>query len=355
MTASKETLRLAMVGCGNMGQAVHLPNFLRVPRCSVVAICDRDADLAARVARAYHVPHSFGDIEQMLDSVEVDAVAAIVHWTLNPEVAAPILRVGKHLFIEKPMCNSSAGAAAMAQAAREAGVKLMVAYMKRYDPGVQRAKRLLDDWRESGELGKITRARVHDYMGDWTHGFDRSHLIKSENPLPRPPIDEGVPDFVRDEDKPSYAGWQGNFCHDINLMRYLVGEPVRVMQHQQRPAKGGARTVSVLDYGEFDCVFETDYVPTTIFDEGVRVNFEKGWLEVSLPAPLWVNTPAEVRYCVEGEVHTAPREWGWSFMNEAKHFVDCVLEDKEPLSSGDDGAKDIAIAEEMYKAYVARA
>jgi len=51
-----DKVRLAMVGCGMMGQSVHLQNFLKTPKCEVVAICDQDAQLAQKVAERYHVP-----------------------------------------------------------------------------------------------------------------------------------------------------------------------------------------------------------------------------------------------------------------------------------------------------------
>ena len=72
-------VRLAMVGCGMMGQSVHLQSFLKNPKCEVVAICDQDGELAGKVAKkinydykyAYTEPEAYDLYTKILDRAQV--------------------------------------------------------------------------------------------------------------------------------------------------------------------------------------------------------------------------------------------------------------------------------------------
>lgn len=330
-----------------MGQSVHLQNFLKAEGCSVVAVCDQQGDLARDVAKAYGIPQHFDSVEAMIREARFDAAAAVVLWPLNPALAAQLMAAKKHVFIEKPMASNAKDARQMAECARANGVKLMVAYMKRYDPGVQKAKALIEEAASGGKLGKITYARVHDFVGDWTCGYDPPLVLpKGGGPPPDPKA--GVPDFVQEGDRAAYSNLLGVFCHDLNLMRYLLGDPKGVRHSHWA---GAMASVTVFDYGGFDCALETGMVPRVPFDEGVRVNFEKGWLRLDVHAPLRLQAPATVTLYREGSIETITPAWGWSFRREAQHFIDCIRQGKETESSGEDGVTDVALAEEMYKAH----
>ena len=344
-----DKVRLAVVGCGMMGQAVHLQNFLKIPNCEVVAICDQDAELAQKVARRYHVPASFPSVEALIGGADFDAAAAIVLWPSNADVAIPLLEAGKHVYIEKPMSNSSREATAIADAAERNGVRLMVAYMKRYDLGVELAKTLLDEALADGSMGSIQSARFHQFDGDWTAQYNVPR-IESPSAIPPPPLWQGAPDFVREEDRDFYACDLAYMCHEVNLIRFMVGEPsgIRfVALKDKRPST--PRRVVLFDYGEFDCLWETGRTDTPFFDEGALIRFEKGWIRLALHAPLRLGAPADVEVFRSGRLERPHPGWAWSFHREADHFIDCVLNAKESNSSGRDSAKDIALIEDIYK------
>ena len=344
-----DKVRLAMVGCGMMGQSVHLQNFLKIPKCEIVAICDQDAELAAKVAERYGVPASFGSIDDLIRGAEFDAAAAIVMWPLNASVAIPLLEAGKHVYIEKPMSNSSAEANAIADAADRNRVRLMVAYMKRYDLGVELAKRLLDQAVADGTMGAVQYARFHQFDGEWVTGYNAPRIM-SAKPASPPPSWQGVPDFVREEDRSFFAADLAYMCHIVNLIRFLLGDPrgVRfVGLKDKRPCT--PRRVTLLDYGEFDCLWETGHTATPFFDEGGQIRFEKGWMRLAVHAPLRIGAPADVEVFRDGRLERHHPGWGWSFYREAEHFIDCVLNNTESKSPGRDAARDVALMEEIYR------
>ena len=328
-----------------MGQCVHLRNFLKIDACTVEAICDLRVGVAAKVAEKFHIPKACGSIDELLALEGLDAVAAIVHFSHNPTVAVSILGAGHSLYIEKPMALDPEDARKMVAAKADDAV-FMVAYMKRYDPGVEFAKRFIDEHRQSGELGKITFARSYCFRGDWVCGYDEP-MVTGADPVARSRVGEGVPSFVNPEDHQMYMTSVSYYCHDVNLMRYLLGEPADVASSR----RFGSQYSTIFDYGDYDCVFEASPMQKCHFEQGIRVNFEEGWIEVKTPAPLHVNKPADVLICRRGSIEVPAIPWGWSFRREAEYFLHCVAEGKEPRSSGADSLKDIELFETMYRQF----
>jgi predicted dehydrogenase len=140
-------------------------------------------------------------------------------------------------------------------------------------------------------------------------------------------------------------------CHDVNLIRFLLGEPrgVRCVALKDKRHYCPRRVV-VFDYGDFDCTLESALTQTPFFDEGGLIRFEKGWIRLAVHAPLRIGAPAEVEIFRNGRLEQPQPGWAWSFQREADHFIECVLNNKESRSSGRDSAKDIAVMEEIYKA-----
>src|SRR5262249_48799705 len=132
-----ERLRVGVVGCGLIAQVMHL-HYLRelADRFEIAALCDLSEDLRRAWAGDYGVPRAFARWEDLL-AAPLDAVLILTSGSHAPTAIAAA-EAGKHMLIEKPMCFSVAEGRAMIEAARRAGVTLMVGYNKRYDPAYRR-------------------------------------------------------------------------------------------------------------------------------------------------------------------------------------------------------------------------
>src|SRR5579884_3466825 len=128
-------IRLGYIGCGMMAQRVHIPNFASIPECQLVALAEVRQDLGEKVRRRYDIPRLYPDHRGLLEDPEVDAVAVSAPFALQGEIARQCLAAGKHVFMEKPMAISVVQAEAILAAGKATGARLMIAYMKRYDPG----------------------------------------------------------------------------------------------------------------------------------------------------------------------------------------------------------------------------
>ena len=133
-------VNVGVIGCGEIAQWMHLPFLSELPGFQVTAVCDVSPKVAAYAGDRFGVPYRCTDFQDLVDRADVDAVVIATPLHSDPAIAAA--RAGKHVLVEKPMALNLDEATAMVETAEQAGVTLMVAYMKRYDPGYLHGRRL---------------------------------------------------------------------------------------------------------------------------------------------------------------------------------------------------------------------
>ncbi len=336
---------LGFLGCGFMGQRAHLPNFLQSDKCEVLALCEARPRLAKLVAEQHQIPKIYHSVEQLAADNDIQAVAAIARETLNAQLACTLLAAGKHVYLEKPMTTNSEAGRRMLQAARAGGAKLMIAYMKRYDEGVRRAKALLDDLLASGELGALTFVRAECFGGDWITGM--SPAITTDEPYPDLPA-TGPPDWLPADRRADFNRLNNVYCHNINLVRFLLDRDLTVVHADL----SRAAWVIIFDADGVTVTLEVGMMSAHAWHERTELYFERGKLELLTPPPLLREVPARVRLYQAGDAKQylepiAP--WSWAFRNEAEHFLDCLRENREPASSGADSLRDLLLVEEAFR------
>jgi len=336
-------VRIGFIGCGFMGQCVHLPSFRRLRNAEVVAICDLRPKLAKAVAERWRIKKVYSSHLDLIEDDEIDAIVEITNKFVHASIAIDALKAGKDVFTEKPMATTSRDALEMVRTAEKHDQKLMVGYMKRYDPGVLKAKEAFRDFAENDE---IIYARSHLFGGDWICGSTAEERIETDEPYPE--IQAKFPEFL----PKAYENLMNNLLeqiHDINLPRFFLGDPSEVTF--SRVWQGSL--ISVLNYNKYPLIFELDSISADFWDERLIIYFRNGWIDLRPPPPLLRNVPAKVHVYRAGKIQRDEfphGSWAWSFERQAQHFVECIIEDKEPLSNGLDSYKDIVIIEDLLKA-----
>ena len=128
-----EQIRVLVVGCGNMG-ASHAAAYHKLTGFNIVGLVSR-GDSKHRVNSTFGGAYpTFDDYEEALLHTQPDAVCIATYPDTHEEYALKAFAVGAHVFIEKPLADSLAGAERVVQAAKEAGRKLVVGYILRYHP-----------------------------------------------------------------------------------------------------------------------------------------------------------------------------------------------------------------------------
>ena len=220
-------VRIGYVGCGFMAQKVHLPNFLSIPECEVVALAEVRPELGKTVQARLGIPALYADHQAMLADADIDAVAVSAAYAVQGEIACDALAAGKDVFMEKPMAISLDQADAILEAERQSGKRLMIGYMKRYDAGNELVKSTLNEFAATGEAGRLTYARNHGFCGDWISGLD-THMDTSEEPVPV--VAPRGPEWLPEEYLRPYLGYLQQYTHNVNLLRWFLdaGDDVTV-------------------------------------------------------------------------------------------------------------------------------
>ncbi|MCC7360414.1 MAG: Gfo/Idh/MocA family oxidoreductase, partial [Anaerolineales bacterium] len=252
------------------------------------------------------------------------------------------------------MAVSLAQADAMLAAVRQSGRRLMVGYMKRYDAGNDLVKAQVDAFRVSGEVGRLTYARNHGFGGNWTANLDTSMETTDEL---MPPAPQAAPGWLPPEYQTRYVNSLQQYCHNVNLLRWLLDAGDRVTVQHVTLDDDGYMGVVVFDMNGTRAVLESGRLSHFRWDEHTQIYFEHGWVRTWAPPLLLRLVPAEVEIYRAGKVQTftrpvPPPAWSWSYRREAEHFIECLQTGAPFRSSAEDTRTDVRLFEDIYRAYL---
>ncbi len=333
-------IRIGVIGCGGIAQHAHLPALQRAAHATLVAVCDPYEEVARRVGRlnGLYERDAYTHHHRILERADVDAVSICAPSTMHAEIAIAALDAGKDVLVEKPMAVTSDEARAMVQAAERAGRTLMIAYNHSYDVACAHVKKMLD----GGEIGDIAYAEVFFYEDrySWTAGALAS-TVRAENqksfwPQYEDPY-ERLREFIHNFDS-----------HVINLMRQLLGEPAGIEYCRWIEGSG---LWAAFDYRTFKAGFKNVRLGQPDFEKGIEICGRRKRVRLDLAPPLERYTPGRVRVIdVENETTLSPfLGWRWPFDAEYEHFVSCLLDGREPMTSGRQALRDVELAEDLAR------
>jgi predicted dehydrogenase len=357
-------LRVGVIGCGLIAQIAHLPYLQELGHLyDVRALCDLSPNLVQQLGERYNVAGQFFDYRELL-AQDLDAVFVLTRD--HAAVAIAAAESGKHVFVEKPLCFNLGQSEAMIAAARKHGVRLMVGYMKRYDPGYERALELFRKMEGGGLI------RVHHSVGSPARQVAEMFDILKASDLPQAVLAEAKANETaslrsaigkeNDQYLTTYSLLLHLWSHDINTLRGAFGEPVafRYAEMRQGTSVGllpAVQIAATLDYGpELSCMWETQaFVANEWWDEELAFFGRERTVRVRFPNPYLKNSPTIVR--VEETIDGALVEqqmavsYDEAYKRELRHFYDCIVSGKEPLTNGEDGQADLAFAVNLVRAF----
>ena len=169
--------KAAIVGCGSIGQA-HMQGYERLDNVDVVAVVDPLEPARKMYMDEYGIPSGYATVGEMLEKSEPDIVSVCVWHLLHDTVTAEVA-IGpsvKGIICEKPMAIGMGRADAMVDVCEANDVKLAISHQRRFTPGWEKAKDLVDN----GAIGIPLRAdlRVKEGLANWgTHSIDGARYI----------------------------------------------------------------------------------------------------------------------------------------------------------------------------------
>ena len=199
-----DRVRIGLIGCGAFGES-HLQTFRALERAQVAAVYDIDGPRARHVAQEYGIPRVCESLEEICSLPELDAVDVVTSEVEHREPVTRALAAGRHVFVEKPIATTLADCAAIVDAAAQAGRILMVGQILRFETKYA----MLKDEVAAGNLGSIVSMHARrNRPKNLLARYNRTH----------PALENAI--------------------HDIDLMLWYMGQPVRRVRGYQRYATG---------------------------------------------------------------------------------------------------------------------
>lgn len=319
---------VALVGLGKISDA-HFLGWKAAKEAEVKIVLDTDGARAEAKAVQYHILEYGTDLQAMLQRSDIDIVDLAVPHFLHAPYSIAALNAGKHVLVEKPVATKLSDAEEMIRTAQKTGKKLMVAEPIRFSPSHKRADRLIKEGLVGDPFLFTTRAQFYVPPNRF-QGTNTGWRSDAEKIGGGVLLESGI--------------------HNIATATFLMGDVESVVAfkgRQTRPEITVEDTMSVLfrfnsgatGQGSFSWAARwSEYTDDfTVFgSEGVvGINARTGRIFLD-------SGRGEVKEWAETAVPSGKSE-------EIKHFLDCIDNDKTPITSAEEETKNLKVALAAYK------
>lgn len=123
-------LKIGVIGAGHLGK-IHLKCIKQISSYELIGFFDSDEEVRKKVQQEYDVP-AFSSIEELIE--QVDLVDIVTPTLSHYECAKKAITASKHIFIEKPITNTTEEAKSLISLSSEANVKVQVGHVERFNP-----------------------------------------------------------------------------------------------------------------------------------------------------------------------------------------------------------------------------
>jgi predicted dehydrogenase len=326
---SQKKVGFAIVGLGRFGKDQLLRS---LPQCKLAypaALVSGSPDKAEQMAQKYGIKQSsvynYENFDKIADNPDVDVVYVVLPNSMHHEYTIRAAKAGKHVLCEKPMANTAKECEEMIAACKAADRKLMIGYRLRYEPHNMRAIEMVQN-KEFGPARVIES--VHSFNigpGEWR----TDKKLAGGGPV----MDLGI------------------YC--INACRYLSGEEPQQVNALTYQPEDDERFKTTEAQMVFNMKFKsgllaycsTSYAHHTagryhVMAERAEITmnpaFSYGGLRLNVRGRGGKEGPVELPQINQ-------------FCAEMDHFAECVRNNTEPRTPGEEGLKDMKVIEKLYE------
>lgn len=306
---AKDKVRVGVIGVGYVSQNNFMPVLPRMDDVEIVGIMANHLEKAQRAQRMCGAENAVATLEELVD-LGLDGAFVLTPKACHAQQIEFLLNAGVDVYSEKPMATTLRDAARMVELSEKTGKKLMIGFNRRYAPVVQRAKEVYTSVLPDVIIGQKNRPATE------------------------------------------YHATLENAIHIVDLMRFFGGEVDKV---------SAISKFTDPDYETFTTAmlhFENGAAGMLIADrssgqweETIEIHGGSHSIQIKMPDSVTI---------VDGQaMHTTemtPMAMGWArsedklgFSYAIRHFVDCLKEDKKPLTSADDAFKTHVLLNEILR------
>jgi predicted dehydrogenase len=343
-------VKIGIIGCG-ASTFMYAP-FLKYleDKCEFAAAVDPRIEQIKFMQKEFGAKQTYTDYKKMLKEADVDAVIVATPTYLHEEQVIESARAGKHVLCEKPMARTAQECRNMVNACGDAGVILMVAFMKRFKHSFEKVKELIGN----GELGDILQVRVDWSQCEW--GL-------------RAPCSRDLME--------NYGGvFLDHGSHAIDLCRWWTGDIVSVYGKAWIALLAGFREVDDMAVAFMEhengavSIYQINLVDHKPHTEAYEICGTKASLSVSFGEfGRWQSFPSMEPYKMllykndKTITDITPYSYplrgmdalmidkqirDFHYCRELEHFCDCVISGTNPRVTGEDGLRTIEAINALY-------
>jgi predicted dehydrogenase len=322
-------VRVAVVGAGAWG-INHVRAMSRAKDAELVSVCDGNEAARSRAASIAPKVRLSADFADIVTASDVDAVVLATPAKDHAEQARMLLNANKHVLVEKPMALDAADAHSVVSAAETHKRTLMVGHLMLYHPAVDKLKAMID----GGDLGRVY------YI--YAVRVNLGRVRQDENALwSLAPHDISMIEYLLGDEPDSVSARGGIYLQTriedvvfVNL-RFRSGVTAQIQVSWLDPRKERRLTiVGSQKMVEFDDVHPVEKI--RIYDKGVD-------------RPPVFTEYAQYLSIRNGDIHIPQFPMVEPLERQTRHFLDCIMQGKRPLTDGHSALRVVRVLEAAQK------
>lgn len=322
-------LGFAFVGLGSFALRQLIPNIDKCKHARLAALVSGHPDKARQVAAQYGLDpkniYNYENYDTLKDNPDVDVIYIVLPNSMHCDFTVRGFKAGKHVMCEKPMAINVEECQKMIDAGKAVGKKLQIGYRMQYEPHQLEAIRMLRA-KELGELKQITTD-----MGFTLRDPSAWRLHK---------------------DLSGGGALMDIGIYGLNASRYLTGEePIEISGLTYTP-RNDPRFETVEEGCNWLLKFPSGVLAsnTTSYSYAGQNRYRaictEGFIDMD-PGTVYGGIKMHVSHKGKMEDREIPEVN--QFATEMDAFADCILNNKEPKASGQEGLNDVKIMQAIYE------
>jgi len=321
----QDVVRYGLLSTAQIGLNAHLPASYESKNSEITSVSSRTAARAEEVAKERNIPRWFGSYEEQLADPDTDAIINSLPNGMHAEWTIKAAEAGKHILCEKPLAVSADECQRMIDAANANNVVLVEAFTHRWNPHLRMARKLIAE----GAIGDIQT-------------IDSALCFNIAEP-------EGNVRFS--QELAGGALWDAG-CYAVYATRFVMSaEPVQVLGMSHDSGNWGIDTTfsgsMKFANGAIGNITTNMQQPFRCF---ITIDGSKGRIEI--PGMFEDSGPIIIKRGDgrNGEkTETIATPAPYRFVVQFDEFSECVLTGKKPEFPAEDGLRNTAVIEALYK------
>jgi predicted dehydrogenase len=322
------SVKFGVVGYGYWGPNV-VRNLQSIAGAEVVLVCDQSSASRRRVHKAYPSIYVSGEVEEVVASPDIDAIAIVTPVWTHFELAKAALENGKHIFVEKPFTSNVVQAERLIELSQQKNLKIMVDHTFLFTGAVKKIKQLLQE----GGLGRLyyydsTRVNLGLFQHDINVVWDLA------------PHDLSIMDYLIEHSPEALVATGQKHLNGFEDVAFItLYFPDSIIAHVNVNWLSPVKIRTTLIGGEKKMLVWNDLEAdekVKVYDKGVDIATREGLYE------LLVNYRS-------GDMWAPQLEQVEALRQELTYFVRCISDGSDPLNDGVAGLRVVRMLEAANK------